>query len=99
MDRVSESGQVNANRLCLDFANLPYTSGDPTAHQSSWLELVDFLAEKGIISCSRSENLRALTETDPRAAVALIRQAQRLRGVLRLVFSGMMTGQNLVPEH
>jgi predicted RNA-binding Zn ribbon-like protein len=99
MDRVSESGQVSANRLCLDFANLPYTSGDPTAHQTSWLELVDFLAEKGIISGSRSEELRELTETDPRAAGALMRQAERLGGVLRSVFSAMMTRQNLEPEH
>ena len=41
----SESSAVNGNRLCLDFANLPYTSGDPLDHQTSWLELIDFLAD------------------------------------------------------
>jgi len=36
------SNPVNGNRLCLDFVNLPFTSGDPVAHATSWLELVDF---------------------------------------------------------
>jgi|SRR6266404_3899287 len=99
MDSAYELGPVNANRLCLDFANLPYTSGDPLAHQTSWLELVDFLAEKGVISGSRSEELRELTKTDPKAAGTLMRQAERLGNALRLVFSAMMRGQNLEPEH
>jgi predicted RNA-binding Zn ribbon-like protein len=99
MDSVSELAQVHANRLCLDFGNLPYTSGDPIAHQSSWLELVDFLAEKEVISGSRSEELRELTETDPKAAGTLMRQAERLGDALRSIFSAMMAGQNLEPEH
>jgi len=64
----SESSAVNGNRLCLDFANLPYTSGDPLAHQTSWLELIDFLADKRIISGARSAELSSLTQSDPRAA-------------------------------
>jgi len=96
---ASELAPVNANRLCLDFANLPYTSGDPLAHQTSWLELVEFLAEKRVISGSRSEELRELTETDPKAAGTLIRQAERLGNALRLVLGAMMAGRNLEPEH
>ena len=82
----SESSAVNGNRLCLDFANLPYTSGDPVDHQTSWLELIDFLADKRIISGARSAELSSLTQSDPRAAGILMKQAVQLGDSLRLAF-------------
>jgi len=93
----SESA-VNGNRLCLDFANLPYTSGDPSPHQTSWLELVDFLADKKIISGERSEELRNLTQSDPRAAGNLMKQAEQLGDSLRLAFAAMATDVDVKPE-
>jgi predicted RNA-binding Zn ribbon-like protein len=93
----SHLASVNANRLCLDFANLPYTSGDPVAHPTSWLELIDFLTENSVISRPRSEELRELTESDPKAAGTLMRQAQRLGDALRLVFTALVRGEDLEP--
>jgi predicted RNA-binding Zn ribbon-like protein len=87
-----------ANRLCLDFVNLPYTSGDPVAHPTSWLELIDFLGDKKVISGTRSEELRDLTQNDPRAAGVLIRQAEQLGDALRLAFRAMLSNRNVKPE-
>jgi predicted RNA-binding Zn ribbon-like protein len=83
-------GAINANRLCLEFVNLPYTSGDPVAHATSWLELVEFLSDKGIISQTRSEELRTLTESDPGAAGTLVAQAERLMRGMELAFHAML---------
>ena len=94
----SESYAVNGNRLCLDFANLPYTSGDPFAHATSWLELIDFLADKTIISGARSAELSGLTQSDPRAAGILMKQAERLGDSLRLAFAAMASGADVEPE-
>ena len=86
------------NRLCLDFANLPYTSGDPRPHQTSWLELIDFLAEKSVISGPRIEELRTLTENDPKAAGTLLRQAERLGGAMRSAFAAMLGAERIKNE-
>ncbi len=80
------SNPVNGSRLCLDFVNLPFTSGDPVAHATSWLELVDFLSGKRIVSPARSEELISLTESDPKAAGSLL--AQHAHGVSRDVENG-----------
>jgi len=87
---VDASNSVNGNRLCLNFANLPFTSGDPIAHRASWLELVEFLAEQRIVSVARSEELRSLTESDPKAAGTLLAQAERLGQGMRLAFRAML---------
>lgn len=87
---------IHANRLCLEFVNLPYTSGDPVAHATSWLELVEFLADKRIISQARSEELRTLTKSDPAAAGALLAQAERLMHGMEMVFRAMLVG--VVPQ-
>jgi predicted RNA-binding Zn ribbon-like protein len=81
---------IHVNRLCLEFVNLPYTSGDPVAHATSWLELVEFLADKRIISQTRSEELRTLTKSDPAAAGALVAQAERLMHGLGMVFRAIL---------
>src|SRR5882757_3954852 len=94
----SEPSAVNGNRLCLDFANLPFTPGDPLAHQTSWLELIDFLADNRIISGARSAELSSLTQSDPRAAGILMKQAERLGDSLRLAFAAMASGADVKPE-
>jgi predicted RNA-binding Zn ribbon-like protein len=81
---------IHVNRLCLEFVNLPYTSGDPVAHATSWLELVEFLADKRIISQTRSEELRTLTKSDPAAAGALVAQAERLMHGMEMVFRAIL---------
>jgi predicted RNA-binding Zn ribbon-like protein len=86
------------NRLCLDFANLPYTAGDPLPHQTSWLELIDFLAEKSVISGARIEELGTLTENDPKAAGTLLRQAERLGSAMRSAFAAMLAAENIRNE-
>jgi predicted RNA-binding Zn ribbon-like protein len=95
MESSSSTNPITANRLCLDFANLPYTSGDPLPHQTSWLELIDFLAEKSVISGARIEELRTLTENDPKAAGGLLRQAERLGGAMRSAFLAMLATEDI----
>ncbi|HEY1424693.1 MAG TPA: CGNR zinc finger domain-containing protein [Candidatus Acidoferrum sp.] len=86
------TNSVQANRLCLDFANLPFTSGDPQPHPASWLELIDFLDVERIVFGSRTEELRNLTQSDPRAAGILLAQAERLGHGLRLAFHELARG-------
>jgi len=98
MESSSSSSPTTANRLCLDFANLPYTAGDPLPHQTSWLELIDFLSEKSVISGARIGELRTLTEHDPKAAGTLLRQAERLGGAMRSAFAAMLAAENIRNE-
>jgi predicted RNA-binding Zn ribbon-like protein len=98
MESTLAAASVTANRLCLDFANLPYTSGDTAPHQTSWLELIDFLAEKSVISGGRIEELRSLTEHDPRAAGILLKQAGRLGDAMRLAFAAMLRAEDVRNE-
>jgi len=98
MESSSSTSLITANRLCLDFVNLPYTSGDPLPHQTSWLELIDFLAEKSVISGARIGELRTLTENDPKAAGTLLKQAERLGGAMRSAFAAMLAAENIRNE-
>src|SRR5215467_3432256 len=77
---------VSGNRLCLDFANLAFLSGDRSEHAVFWDEFVDFLAAKQIVSEERSRHIRALVETDPREAASLLAHAERLGKSLRMLF-------------
>lgn len=87
-----------ANRLCLDFANLPLSAGNPTENAIFWDEFVDFLAAKQIISSERTSHIRALAETDPRAAENLLHHAERLGKALRLCLRAILEGENLHRE-
>jgi len=89
---------VNGNRLCLDFVNLPFTSGDPIPHSTSWLELIDFWALKEIISGEQGEELRTLTQSDPRAAGTLLAQAERLQQSMLLAFRAMVAETRVQQE-
>src|SRR5499433_1960621 len=87
-----------ANRLCLEFANLPLASGDPVERPIFWDEFVDFLAAKQIISAEKTPYIRALAETDPKAAQSLLNQAERLGGALRTSFRAILKGQDILRE-
>jgi len=98
MEANPGTNPISSNRLCLDFANLPFTSGDPQRHFASWLEFIDFLAEKRIVSSARSEELRNLTESDPRAAGTLLGQAERLGHGMHLAFRSLAAGGRVERE-
>jgi len=87
--------EFSANRLCLDFANLPFASGDQTERPIFWDEFVDFLAAKQIVSEERSAHIRVLVETDPRAAENLLTHAERLGRAQRLIFRAIVKGQRI----
>jgi predicted RNA-binding Zn ribbon-like protein len=86
------------NRLCLDFTNLPFTAGDPTPHAASWLELVEFLGQKGVVSAEKSEQLTGLPENDAKAAQTLMIQAERLANGMRFAFRAMIRGSRIHRE-
>jgi predicted RNA-binding Zn ribbon-like protein len=87
--------EFSANRLCLDFANLPFASGDQTERPIFWDEFVDFLAAKRIVSEERSAHIRALVKTDPRGAENLLTHAERLGRALRLIFRSIVKGHRI----
>jgi len=89
---------TSANRLCLEFANLPFASGDPVQRPFFWDEFVDFLAAKRIISVEKTPYIRALAETDPGAAQNLLNHAERLGGALRISFRAILKGQKVLRE-
>lgn len=82
---MTESSRVRTvgNRLCLDFVNLPFEPGDAMKRPVSWQDLVRFLAETGIVSAERGEELQSLPETDSMAANNLLFQSERLANGIR----------------
>ena len=98
MAEKNELGRASGNRLSLDFVNLPFTSGDPVPHATSWLELIDFLAEKEIVSGDRGEQLRSLPESDPAAAALLLTSAERLSHGLRFAFRAVASNHRIHRE-
>jgi predicted RNA-binding Zn ribbon-like protein len=92
------SNLMNGNKLCLDFVNLPFTAGDPVAHSTSWLEFIEFLTEKRIVSVARSAELAGLTVSNPNAAKSLLAQADRLVLAMGLVFRAMIKKGPIHPE-
>ena len=90
--------RLAGNRLCLDFVNLPYDPGDPRPRASSWLQLIDFIAERRITSADKCEELRALPEIDPGAAETLLGQAERLATGMSHAFSAMLRNQRVHRE-
>ena len=90
--------RIPANRLCLDFANLPFSPGDPRHYAGSWSQLIDFMAEKGIISGEKGAELKNLPESDPRAAEGLLFEAERLGVGMRAAFSAILRDQRVHRE-
>ena len=95
---IEGGSRIPGNRLCLDFANLPLSPGDPRQYAASWSQLVDFMAEKRIISIEKGAELRTLPESDPRAAEALLMGAERLSEGMRAAFSAVLKNQRVHRE-
>ena len=95
---IEGGSRAPGNRLCLDFVNLPFSSGDPRQYAASWSQLIDFMAEKRIISIEKGLELRTLPESDPRAAEDLLTQAERLGEGMRSAFSAMLKNQRVHRE-
>jgi predicted RNA-binding Zn ribbon-like protein len=84
-------------RLAVDFANAPSYPGAPD-HDLSWEELVTFLEVSRIVSTERGDQLLTLSQTDPRAAFAVLSRSVRLRDALRGAFGAMAKNERVVPE-
>src|SRR5712692_4231516 len=98
MDSGSLRSRVRGNRLCLDFVNLAYVPGEPraqTGQTGSWSELIEFMTEKRIVSEEKSEELRALPDSDSRAAETLLSQAVRIGEGMRNAFGAMLKNQRV----
>ncbi len=95
---IDTKGRIQGNRLCLDFVNLPFDPGDSRPRAGSWPQLIDFMSDKGVVSGEKSEELRALPESDPRAAETLLAQAERLGEGMRRAFTAILTNQRVHRE-
>jgi predicted RNA-binding Zn ribbon-like protein len=84
-------------RLAVDFANAPSYPGAPDL-DLSWEGLVTFLEVSRIVSADRGAELLTLSQSDPRAAFAVLSRAIRLRDGLRGAFGAMVKNERVVPE-
>lgn len=80
-------------RLSLDFVNVV-----PSNAELSWKELVVFLEAARIVTPERGGELLALGHSDPQAAEALLRKAQRLGSALHLAFGALLRRQKIQRE-
>ena len=95
---IEGGSRIPGNRLCLDFVNLAFSPGDPRNYAGSWSQLIDFMAEKRIISVEKGAELANLPESDPRAAEALLTQAERLGKGMRAGFFAVVRNQRVHRE-
>lgn len=84
-------------RLAVDFANAPSYPAAPD-HDLSWEEFVTFLEASHIVSAERGAELLTLSQTDPRAAFAVLSRAMRLRNALREAFGALVRNQRVRGE-
>jgi predicted RNA-binding Zn ribbon-like protein len=84
-------------RLAVDFANVPSYPAAPD-DGLSWEEFVTFLETSNIVSTERGAELMTLSETDPRAAFAVLSRATRLRDALRKVFEALVSNERVSIE-
>jgi predicted RNA-binding Zn ribbon-like protein len=95
---IAHKDRVPGNRLCLDFVNRSFNPGEVRPQLGSWPQLIDFMAEKRIISIEKGAELRTLSESDPRAAEALLLEAERLGEGMRAAFSAILKDQRVHRE-
>ncbi len=81
------------NRLAVDFANTLRTADVAGDGLASWSDLMEFLAQAGILSKERVEPLRALTTAAPEAATEALRAALDLRAAIRSALEALTAGQ------
>jgi predicted RNA-binding Zn ribbon-like protein len=84
-------------RLAVDFANAPSYPGSPD-DELTWEEFVTFLEVSHIVSAERGAHLLTLSETDPKAAFAVLSRAVRLRDALRGAFAGLVGNERIARE-
>jgi predicted RNA-binding Zn ribbon-like protein len=85
-------------RLAVDFANAPSYPGAPY-HDLSWEELVAFLEASRIVSTERGAELLTLSQTNPKAAFAVLSRAVRLRDALREAFGAVVKNQRVARDY
>jgi predicted RNA-binding Zn ribbon-like protein len=84
-------------RLAVDFANAPSYPGSPN-DDLSWEGFVTFLEASHVVSAERGAHLLTLSETDPKAAFAVLARAVRLRDALRGVFAAIVRNERVNRE-
>jgi predicted RNA-binding Zn ribbon-like protein len=84
-------------RLAVDFANAPSYPGSPD-DELTWEEFVTFLEVSHIVSAERGAHLLTLSQTDPKAAFAVLSRALRLRDALRGAFAALVGNQRITRE-
>jgi predicted RNA-binding Zn ribbon-like protein len=97
MSQTSNIVVLLGGRLAVDFANAPSYPGAPD-RDLSWEELVAFLEVSRIVSAERGAQLLTLSQTDPRAAFAVLSRAVRLRDALRRAFGALAKKERITPE-
>jgi predicted RNA-binding Zn ribbon-like protein len=80
-------------RLALDFVNIVRSKAE-----LSWDRLISFLGAARIVTPERGGELLALHHSDPQAAEALLRKAQRLGSALRMTLDALLHRQKLLRE-
>jgi predicted RNA-binding Zn ribbon-like protein len=78
------ASRLIAGRLALDFANV-----QPSAHDLSWAEFVEFLVEATVVSEERGVRLESLERSEPAAVDAVLLKILRLRECVRAIFSAV----------
>ncbi len=84
-------------RLAVDFANAPSYPGSPD-DELTWEEFVTFLEVSHIVSAERGAHLLTLSETEPKAAFAVLSRALRLRDGLRGAFAALVGNERITRE-
>jgi predicted RNA-binding Zn ribbon-like protein len=84
-------------RLAVDFANAPSYPGSPD-DELTWEEFVTFLEVSHIVSAERGAHLLTLSETEPKAAFAVLSRALRLRDALRGAFAALVGNERITRE-
>ena len=79
--------------MALDFVNVV-----PQNHELSWEQLIQFLESARIVTPERGGELLGITYSDPQAAEALLRKAQRLGSALRMTFDAILHRRRILHE-
>ncbi|HEX8969062.1 MAG TPA: ABATE domain-containing protein [Chloroflexota bacterium] len=83
--------ELDAGRLCLDFANtLSASSGE---HLQSYADLVAFAAQSDSITPHEAGWLRAEAAREPAQAEHVLTRARRLRAAIYAIFSALAAGR------
>lgn len=93
MTASEPSLKLLGGRLSLDFVNTI-----PQGSELSWGRLIAFLGAARVVTPERSSELLPLPRSDPQAAEALLRKAQRLGEAARKAFHALLGKQRIARE-